>query len=233
MPAGPMIGVLWAMLPRVAHADLLPPPPQDRPDPRAVARKVAMACGDARELQALAFTFVFEVDGEEKVRRRHAWDAAAGTVRVTQGDAPPITLEIRAGMPTSADDEAWSTLSPAASAADAHAAWSAFVNDQYWLMAPCKVLDPGVVHSLDGASLVLTFAGVGQTPGDRYTLDLDAESSAVRGWRFELQSGAQGHYRWVDPEDAGPRRLFTRRESVDDGKVVRFEDVVGVRRAGP
>jgi hypothetical protein len=189
-----------------------------------------MACGDPADLKALAFTFVVEVDGEEKVRRRHAWDAAAGTVRVTIGDAPPVGFRLQSGMPDSAEDPAWATLAPGVPAADAHAAWSAFVNDQYWLMAPCKVLDPGVVHSLDGGDLVLTFAGVGLTPGDRYTLELDAESAAVRAWRFTLQSGRQGHFRWVDPVEAGPLRLFTRRESEPAGTVIRFEDVVGVSK---
>lgn len=228
MAAGLLLG-----LSLVAHADLLPPPPRDLPDPKAVARRVAMACGDTGALSALAFTFVVEVDGEEKVRRRHAWDAKAGTVRVTRGDAAPVTFRLQSGMPDAADDPAWAQLAPGVPAADAHAAWAAFVNDQYWLMAPCKVLDPGVVHSLDGDDLVLTFAGVGLTPGDRYTLELDAESAAVRAWRFRLQSGGEGHYRWVDPVEAGPLRLFTRRESVSDGKVIRFEDVVGVGATSP
>ena len=219
--------------PRLAHADLIPPPPRERPDPRAVARKVAIACGDTSELQALAFTFVAEVDGVEKVRRRHAWDALASTVRVTRGDRSPITLRVQPSMPTSADDPAWASLAPGVAPAEAWSAWTAFVNDQYWLMAPCKVLDPGVVHSIDGPALVLTFAGVGLTPGDRYTLELDAESSSVRAWRFRLQSGAEGHYQWVDPVDAGPLRLFTRRESMTDGRVIRFEDVVGLRRPTP
>jgi hypothetical protein len=232
--AGPVtLGAALLLLPRVAHADLIPPPPRERPDPRSVARKVAMACGDTQELQALAFTFVAEVDGAEKVRRRHAWDASEGTVRVTRGDGPPVTLRLRPTMPTTAADPAWASLAPGVAPAEAWSAWTAFVNDQYWLMAPCKVLDPGVVHSLDGADLVLTFAGVGLTPGDRYTLELDAESSSVRAWRYRLQSGAEGHDQWVDPVEAGPLRLFTRRESLSDSRVIRFEDVVGVRRVAP
>ena len=198
------------------------------PEADALAQAVAARCGDLDQVAELAFTFVAEKGGEEVARRRHVWSPAAGTVAVTRGDQT-VTLPFGAPVPPDGDP-AWGAVAPGASAEDARAAWGAFINDQYWLMAPCKVTDPGVRTSVEEGALVLTFDGVGLTPGDRYVLSIDPQTRAVTGWRFRLQSGREGAFVWSEPASAAGLQLTTRRESADGAVVIRFEDVTGRRR---
>lgn len=169
------------MLALAAHA-------ADTPEAAALAPTVADRCGPAYEQQEIRFTFVFEAEGVEKVRRKHVWRPQESTPR--------------------AGDEGW----------------AAFVNDSYWLLAPCKVNDPGVSRQIVDGDLQLTFADVGLTPGDRYLLEVD-DAGRVTGWSYTLESGREGAWTWTEHEARGPLELSMRRVSADGKNVIRFEDV--------
>ncbi|MFT4975719.1 MAG: hypothetical protein ACI8S6_001612 [Myxococcota bacterium] len=195
--------MLWMFLP-AALADLAP----FAPSPDAIGARVVRGCGDVYALEELSFTFIAVKGGEEKARRSHRWRPQDGTLTVTVGEEV-VALALHDPLPTEGP---------------ALEAWSAFVNDSYWLLAPCKVMDPGVERrASDDNTLFLGFEGVGLTPGDRYTMRLSG--TQVRAWQFTLESGRIGDFVWSPYEPVGPMRLSLQRDAVDGSVQIRFEDV--------
>ena len=174
--------------------------------------RVATTCGNPYIAAELSFTFVVEVDGVEETRRRHSWKPREGTVEVADGDSTVFLEQIAPYIASEASQE------------DAIAAYKAWINDSYWLLAPCKVLDSGVVRSVEDGALVLTFEDVGLTPGDRYVLGVD-EGCNVIGWSFSLEGGGAGDFAWSEHSRYGPLMLSTRRVASDGHVVIRFEEV--------
>lgn len=210
----------WLLLAPTALADIPPPP-----NPQDVAARVAQRCGALDEVAELAFTFVVEKDGAVVASRSHRWEPQASRLSVTLGDET-IAMAVEAAMPTAADDARWASLAPGVPAETALRAWGAFVNDGYWLLAPCKVRDPGaqLQSDLTGSSLTVQYEGVGLTPGDVYNFALDG-SGMVERWSFTLVSGREGTFVWSADEAIGPLRLSLHRATEDGAMVVRFEDV--------
>ena len=183
-------------------------------DAQAVAALVATTCGNPYDLAEISFTFVVEVEGQETLRRRHVWSPREGTLSVTEGERTVVLTQLYPYIASEAESEA------------AIQAWSAFVNDSYWLLAPCKAQDPGVQVLLDDQGrLELRFGeGVGLTPGDRYWLTVD-ESGRVTRWDYLLQTGAIGGWTWTDYGLHGGLMLSTRRVSDEGTAVIRFEEL--------
>ncbi len=190
-----------------------------------LAAEIAARCGPSiYELEELDFVFIAEADGAVKARRAHRWRPREGAVEVT-ADGETIALTgIHQGVPSTAEDPRWAELAPGVDPAAALRAWGQFTNDSYWLLAPCKVMDPGVRRTAGpGGSLELHFDGVGLTPGDVYRLEVDPESGLVSAWSFTLQSGREGRFTWEDYTQVGPLTLSMRRSA--EGATIRFEDV--------
>lgn len=199
--------------------------------PVDLATLAAGRCGDLSALSELSFTFVVEAGGEEKARRRHTWTPPTSSVTVTLADGP-VTLTMAPDMPTTAEDPRWAELAPGVAGARALEAWGAFVNDQFWLLAPCKVFDAGVKRTVSAPDrLQLSFEGVGLTPGDTYTLQVAPGTGRVTGWTFTLQSGREGDFAWAGHAPVGPLELSLLRTSADGGLVIRFEDAVATPSA--
>lgn len=199
-----------------------------------LAREVADRTGDPGELEKLAFTFVVEVDSARKVQRRHIWRPGEGKLEVQRGDDTIQFEHLAAHNPTELARnpgrhvDAWNSIAPEADPERAAEAWSWFINDSYWLLAPAKLFDPGVDRRLDEQGrLVLTFGDVGLTPDDRYALTVDRERGVVTSWEFDLQDGQSGRFRWTDYRSFGPLHLSTRRVSRGEKSttVIRFEDI--------
>jgi hypothetical protein len=85
------------------------------------------------KVKELHFTYIVEQDGKELSRAEHDWNVAAGTDRV-KWKGKDVTVNVAA---PAQDEESKA----------AHARW---VNDSYWLLAPLKILDPGVKISYEG-----------------------------------------------------------------------------------
>ncbi len=201
------------------------------PKPSAtLADSVASYAGNPYQVEELDFTFIVEVEGQEKARRSHRWRPLAGELTVVAGDEAVSFVGLRDAPVLSAwveeaDQHAsdWARFAPKASAEEAAEAWARFVNDSYWLLAPSKVLDPGVRRTEGEGVLGLDFEGVGVTPGDHYELSVDADGK-VTGWAYTLQGGREGSWAFEDYQQLGPLRLSLRR--VSESAVIRFDDVV-------
>lgn len=200
--------LLAAFLP-AAHADVILPPRE----PPALAQRVQQAAGDPYAEAFLAFTFVVTTDGQEQVRRTHRWCPKAGIVEVETAEGKTRISAVDGSPLEGASLEA------------ADKAWGRFVNDSYWLLAPSKVLDPGVRAEAVGPDrLDLRFDGVGLTPGDRYSLTVDADGH-VSAWSFVLQSGRTGSFRWEEGRPLGGLYLSALRVSEDGSTSIRFQDL--------
>jgi hypothetical protein len=198
----------------------------------ALGRRVAAAAGDPRFASELRFTFIVEVDGAARARRSYAWRPQAGALQIRWDGGQVAFQDLhRHDLSAAAKDPAaavatWSAVAPGVPPADAAQAWAWWINDSYWLLAPSKVMDPGVLRSVDAEGrLVLQFDGVGLTPGDRYTMQVDPVTGLVTGWRFTLQDGRQGDFTWSDPSQVGLLRVATRKAAADGRFIVRFEDL--------
>ncbi|MEL6343816.1 MAG: hypothetical protein AAFV53_11835 [Myxococcota bacterium] len=179
----------------------------------ALAQQAARACGNPYALQTLAFTFIVSQDDEDVVSRRHVWRPRDGVLTVTVGE-DVVEVPLTNGR-------------PALGGRAIETAWAQFTNDSYWLIAPCKLMDPGTNRSLDEKGrLKLSFEDdVGLTPGDVYRFEINAETGAVEGWSFTLQTGRAGSFTWAAPQAFGPLSLSTRKSSREGAFVIRFEDV--------
>lgn len=198
----------------------------------AMASRVVQATGNLYDLTRLEFTFIVESSGQEKVRRTHARDWSAGTVTVEiDGAAVELrNLHIHDPSPAVADPAAhsdlWAAVAPDVPPAVAARAWSTWVNDSYWLLAPAKLMDEGVLRAIDEqGNLQLRFDGVGVTPGDAYSLSVDPETHRVTAWTFTLENGRNGAFSWSDHQSFGPLQLSTRRSNEAGDFVIRFEQV--------
>ena len=208
--------------------------PSEEATADSLAKRLVERAGDPTSVDRLAFSFVVEVAGQEMVRRRHVWRPKKGRLTVTSGEQ-----EIRlkglhdhdlTALAEKPDEhaETWKEIAPKSEPAKAAEAWGWFINDSYWLLAPSKVLDPGVNRKLDEEGrLVLTFGKVGLTPGDRYRLTVDRDRGVVTRWQFTLQGGREGAFRWKNYETFGPLHLSTRRVAEGEGPrtVIWFDKV--------
>lgn len=127
--------------------------------------------------------------------RRHWWNRQTGAYRyeVHQADTL-VTVLFNVNTKTG---QAYQNGQPVADSLNApwiERAYSAHINDVYWLLAPTKWFDPGVqrVYEPDSSDSRLevfrvSFGEVGLTPGDRYWIYVDTKQERVEGWKFILQ----------------------------------------------
>jgi hypothetical protein len=149
------------------------------------------------------------------MRREHDWDVRHQriAVRYTREDGVVCSVTTTVGYDGPVEEQ--------------RAAWEMFVNDQFWLLAPAKLADAGATVSRTAAGIVVRYDGVGVTPGDTYTYDVDPATGVVRGWSYTLQSGKTGQWTWASPTAVGPLHLSL--ERTNGARTIRFEDV----RVGP
>ncbi|MDX1419283.1 MAG: hypothetical protein R3181_04900 [Rubricoccaceae bacterium] len=233
-----VLAALAACTPAEPSADA-PSPPELSPRPTLVtaadtlAWRITEAAGglDAwHALPRLRFDFAVVRESTEVFRARHLWDRASGRYRVEYPIGEDSTLvalfDLQRFNPAAPEGTVFVNGVPVDSAAardrlaEAH---TRHVNDAYWLLAPLKLFDPGVRRSLvpDSARagsevLMLSFDGVGLTPGDRYWLTADAEGRLSR-WSFALEGGGTGAHVWDEyvalPTPQGDLRLSTRKRT--------------------
>lgn len=189
-------------------------------------------------LPGLAFEWAVVRDSAEVARNRHVWDKHGDRAR-SEWRAGTDSVVVAVFAPSTFDPEAptgqVAMNGVVLSGADAEAylveGHARFVNDGYWLLAPLKVLDPGVRRTIDATSgfdeLALAFEGVGLTPGDRYWIETDGVTGAMTGWRYVLESGNEGAWQWVEPAqlatESGPVVLSRMKVSADGRTVILTE----------
>lgn len=183
--------------------------PMVRNPAQVLAARVGAALGDREaweETRYLSFGFAG--------RRMHWWDRYTGRHRVEGTDREDRKyLVLHDVDDRGAEGRAW--LDGAEQAGDELAgllenAYGAWINDTYWLLAPYKLHDPGVSLSHDGTEtvdgveyekLMLTFDGVGLTPGDRYWLYVHPETGLVDRWAYVLEG-------WTNEDGAPPPTMW-------------------------
>lgn len=175
-------------------------------DPLAdsLAEKIAARTGDPYAERGLAFDFVVGT-----TVRHHRWDILGNRVEV-RWDTPEQQCTAVLPVNYSGEDP------------KLREAWAMFVNDQYWLLAPAKLHDPGVIRTADGNDLRLFFEDVGLTPQDRYLLHANEEGD-ILAWDYVLASGRSGSWNWAPPVQVGELRLSLERRNGE--RSIRFENV--------
>ena len=102
----------------------------------------------------------------------------------------------------------------------------------YWFLMPYKWNDPGVNLSYDGEEEInsvvydkvhLTFDDVGRSPDDQYWAYVNRDTHLMERWKFKLEGGAEGDYRWTRWHRYGGIRVAT--ERVGNDERFRFEDI--------
>jgi hypothetical protein len=132
-------------------------------------------------------------------KRTHVWDKGTGDYRL-DADATLVIMNIntRKGRVWEKGVEITDAPKRDEVLKEAHSIW---INDSYWLLMPYKLKDTGVtLHYVgeqkteDGRAadaIQLTFAGVGDTPDNKYLVWIDRESRLVTQWAyFEKASDA-------------------------------------------
>ena len=109
-----------------------------------------------------------------------------------------------------------------------------WAGETYWLLAPYKIRDPGAVLTYEGEETVggtiqdrlhLRFENVGLTPGDQFWLYVNRKTRLLDRWRFRLQGGTEGDYRWRGWERFGGILLATERLGANGDRIL-FEGII-------
>ncbi len=179
-------------------------------------------------------------DSIEVVRTRHVWDKKGDRVRV-EWPGGQDSMWVAVYSPSTFDKEApVGTVALNGTAVEGTEANERlleadgrFVNDGYWLLAPIKVLDPGVRRDLAdgplGDRLALSFDNVGLTPGDRYWIDVEPETRSMTGWSYILEGSDEPEKRWTWTEpiqlttDAGTMTLSRMKVAEDEQTIILTE----------
>lgn len=167
---------------------------------------VVARAGNPYAEPGLAFTF-----NVGEMARAHRWDVRGNKAEVRWTNKEGAACVAVTPIPYTGDDPLLTD------------AWAAFTNDQYWLLAPSKLRDPGVNVTEQGDDLVVTFDKVGLTPKDRYTFHVDRANGDVTGWDYVLESGRTGSWTWARPTKVGNLQLSLERTSPE--RTIRFSDV--------
>ena len=159
----------------------------------------------------VSFEWAVVADSTERVRTRHVWDKRDGRVRSewrVGADSVAVAIYDLDGFDPDAPRGMVAINGRQLGGAEATErlaeANGRFVNDSYWMVAPFKVLDPGVrraIEKRDGFDrLALSFDRVGLTPGDRYWIEVDDVTGSMTGWSYVLEgSDTEAGWDWVDP----------------------------------
>ncbi len=186
----------------------------------SAAKEIWQASGGENwnNVKELRFTFVVEQDGKTLASVQHDWNVSAGTDHVQWKDK-----DVTVSLTNPASDE------------DGKAAYARWVNDSYWLLAPLKILDPGVnvndegMKEMDGTSshaMHVSFGQVGLTPSDEYVFYIDPQTHLMRSWDYKPKTGQGMHATWEKYQEFGGLHLSTEHHFND--KVIRFAGIEAI-----
>lgn len=186
-----------------------------------LADAVIKASGGAvwPSVKRIRFSFVVEEPGkaEPVLVAKHDWDVATYTDTV-EWKGKKVTIDVW-------DPDSLKTD-------DAKAAMARWTNDSYWLVAPLKLRDAGVILKYGGKKLVdgremelldVSFGKVGMTNGDRYTLYIDPKTSLIAKWDYMPSPDQKITSAWEDYKDFNGLKLATMHHFA--GKVLTVTDV--------
>jgi len=204
------------------------PPIQTRAD--SIALRIMEAHGGVdtwRRIRYVRFDFGFENEDGKRVARRHLWDRFENRYRVEWQAGQDSTAVVLFDTDTR-DGKAYVAGAPVPDSVAAdliERGYGAFINDTYWLMAPMKLLDPGVTRAYvpdssgaDYEVITTTYENVGLTPDDQFWFWMDADTGMLARWAYLLQGRKDqppGMWNWQECEpvatEAGTVRLCPRK----------------------
>jgi hypothetical protein len=130
-------------------------------------------------------------------RRSHVWDKQSGDYRLEEGEKL-VLMNLETGQGR-AFEKGVELVEPAAREAALKRAHSIWINDSYWLVMPYKLKDSGLTLKYAGEGeladgrkadrLELTFAGVGDTPDNRYLVFVGRDTHLVERWQYFQKAG--------------------------------------------
>jgi len=201
---------LWMAAVPVMGQGAAAAPPSD-PKAVALADEVMRALGGAEawnNTRYLRFDFAVERDGKAGPPRSHTWDKHTGRYRLEgktrEGDPYLVLMNLNTKEGSAWMKGAKVEGEEAKKALDN--AYGAWVNDTYWLLAPYKMKDPGVIlasageETKDGTTwdkVVLTFDNVGLTPKDKYWLWVNRQTKLVDRWDYVLKGEEAPPTTWL------------------------------------
>ena len=196
----------------------------------SIALKIMQAHGGMdtwKHVRYLRFDFGVESEEGKQVWRSHLWDRMDNSYRVEWPEGEDSTAVVLFNTGTREGDAYINGEELADSTAENYIqrGYRAFINDTYWLMAPVKLLDPGVNRSYvpDSSSseyevITLTYNDVGLTPEDQFWFWMDTETGMLARWAYQLQGRKDQpptNWMWEDCEQfespAGPVTLCPRK----------------------
>ena len=175
----------------------------------------------------LRFDFAFENDEDRTVIRKHLWDRQEGDYRVEWSKGGDSTFVVLLNVNTK-EGEAFLNGNNVESAIQdslvTHG-FQAYVNDTYWLLAPTKLLDPGVerLHlpgwSDEETDVISTmYREPTLAPHRQFWFWIDKESSKLMRWAYVRGNDPNEGpivYEWGDYEsfatDAGTLKFMPRK----------------------
>src|SRR5262249_18879636 len=130
--------------------------------------------------------------------RLHIWDRYTGRERIEFSERKTgkrhvilMNINTKQGQVYIDGKEVTQAEQKAAALKDGLEAW---INDSYWLLMPYKLKDSGVTLRYQGVGkladgrpaevLVMTFAGVGVTPQNKYDVYVAQDSGLVEQWAY-------------------------------------------------
>ncbi len=130
-------------------------------------------------------------------KRTHVWDKWTGDYRL-EADSTLVIMNINTKQGRVWEKGVEITDAPKHGEVLAEA-MSVWINDSYWLVMPYKLKDTGVTLNYMGEektedgraadAIQLTFAGVGDTPENKYLVWIDRESNLVTQWAYFEKAG--------------------------------------------
>lgn len=191
------------------------------------------------DVRFLRFDFAVEHGGDRGPTRRHLWNRMSGDYRIEWPMGGDSTAVVMFNVHTREGSAFVNGAEVAGESRDRmlEAAYSRYINDTYWLMAPAKVFDPGVTRdymadssSGDAEVIHLSFDNVGLTPGDQYWISVDPETGRVMRWTYLLQgASSKSSFDWVDYREfslpEGTIRLAERKEAIDGARAILTDNV--------
>ena len=146
----------------------------NQPVPNGTMGQDAEALADEMlaTLNKEAFDSLEYIEFSFREKHEYRWDLANNTVWVKWEE-----------------DEVYLNLNKIAGAFDEREteAYEYFINDSFWLVAPFKIRDDGVIRSTveveNGRGLLVTYSSGGLTPGDSYLWIID-EKGFPKSWRL-------------------------------------------------
>lgn len=190
----------------------------------------------ARQFQ---FDFVVVKEGKPVARFSHVWDRYTGDYRLTGTEKTGAPFTVYFNLNSKTGKAFINNVAAQGEARDKliENAYGRFINDTYWLLAPWKIFDPGVVLTYDSERtcpdggtcdvLKLAFENVGLTPRDVYWLWVTRDGRRMVQWQYVLGGASEPPTTaaWKDWKPMGGILLSMDKPMSGQAFEIRFENV--------